>query len=348
LAGKFLEPGEYTATTVMALTGILTFDAKDDPDAVWTIYIEGALSAAAASQIVMIGGGDPANINWVVTGAISLAAGVNAIGNMEATGAISVGAGAITGDLEATGAITVGASARVGALKSSGAISIGSLGVYVSADPTPTLGAGAHAVWEITSSPTPQPTEVPTLAPTNAPVEAPTSAPTASPVDSPTKSPVAVVSRLTTATMGGLALEPGTYIGTAAMSLAGTMTLDAGGNPDAVFTFNIGGAFSVAAAAEMVMAGDAKPENVHWVVTGAVTLGAGSKSMGSMKSSGAIGVGAGCTTGDLEATGAISVGASAIVGHLKATGAISLGAKAGYKSATTPAALAVGAGAYVY
>jgi hypothetical protein len=130
LAGKFLEPGEYTATTVMALTGILTFDAKDDPDAVWTIYIEGALSAAAASQIVMIGGGDPANINWVVTGAISLAAGVNAIGNMEATGAISVGASAIVGHLKATGAISLGAKAGYKSATTPAALAVGA-GAYV-------------------------------------------------------------------------------------------------------------------------------------------------------------------------------------------------------------------------
>jgi hypothetical protein len=164
----------------------------------------------------------------------------------------------------------------------------------------------------------------------------------------PTKSPVATVSLLTTAALGGLALEPGTYLGTTAMGLIGTMTLDAGGNSDAVFTFNIGGAFSAAATGNMVMTGGGNPDNVYFVVTGAISLAAGSVSVGHMKSSGAITVGAGATAGDLEATGAIGVGASAIVGHLKATGAIGIGATAGYKSATTPAATTVGAGAYIY
>jgi hypothetical protein len=145
-----------------------------------------------------------------------------------------------------------------------------------------------------------------------------------------------------------MTLEPGTYLGDAAMAITGTMTLDAGGDPDAVFTFNIGGALTAAAAAQMKMVGGGNPDNVYWVVTGAISLAAGVNSIGSMKSSGAISVGAGATTGDLEATGAIGVGAGAIVGNLKATGAISIGALAGYKSETTPAATTVDASAYIY
>jgi hypothetical protein len=142
-----LEPGIYSAAA-MGLTGTLTFDAKSDPDAEWTFYLGGALTAAAAAQMVMVGGGNPANVHWVVTGAIALAAGTNSIGSMQSSGAISVGAGSTCGDLEAVGAIGVGASCTVGALKAGGAIAIGALTGYVSAT-TPAalaLGVGSYTV----------------------------------------------------------------------------------------------------------------------------------------------------------------------------------------------------------
>jgi hypothetical protein len=68
LAGMTLIPGVYDAVGALVLAGVLTFDAQDDPNAVWIIRAQGALSTAAASDMVMIGG-CPANIFFVLGGA---------------------------------------------------------------------------------------------------------------------------------------------------------------------------------------------------------------------------------------------------------------------------------------
>jgi hypothetical protein len=128
--------------------------------------------------------------------------------------------------------------------------------------------------------------------------------------------------------LGGLTLLPGTYKTAAAIDLTGTLILDDNGESDPQWIFIIGGAFTTAANSQMV--GDGTDANVQWVVTGAISLGANSNAIGSMKTDGAINVGAGATCGDLDAGGAIAIGANAV-----------------YASATTPGALTIGAGASI-
>jgi hypothetical protein len=142
----------------------------------------------------------------------------------------------------------------------------------------------------------------------------------------------------------GMTFSPGTYKTATAAGLTGTLTLDAKGDPKPEWFFNIGGALTTTAASEMV--GDGTDANVHWVVTGAISLGASSGAIGSMKASGAITVGAHATCGDLDAGGAITMGAHATCGDLDAGGAITVGAGGVYKSATTNAAVTLGAGAH--
>jgi len=51
----------------------------------------------------------------------------------------------------------------------------------------------------------------------------------------------------------GLTLSPGLYSNAGAVANTGTVTLDGGGNPNAVFVFQIGGAFSMAASARVTL-----------------------------------------------------------------------------------------------
>jgi hypothetical protein len=73
------------------------------------------------------------------------------------------------------------------------------------------------------------------------------------------------------------------------------MTLDAGGDSSAVFVFQVGAAFSSAAATKIVLTNGALANNVYWQVVGAVAIGAGAKVVGTFLGAGAISFGEGAS-----------------------------------------------------
>ncbi|TYB69045.1 DUF3494 domain-containing protein, partial [Bizionia saleffrena] len=86
------------------------------------------------------------------------------------------------------------------------------------------------------------------------------------------------VSGHTPAFGSGETVNSGVYDIGAAGSLAGTITLDAQNNPDALFIFRFGGAFTVAAQSKVILTNGARRCNVFWiggarVATGAVSIG---------------------------------------------------------------------------
>jgi hypothetical protein len=95
LNGKTLVPGIYNVATAILLSGVLTLDANGDVDAVWTFNIGGTLNTAASSEMKMINGGRPANVHWIVAGAITLGAHSTVIGDMRASGAFNLGTGIV-------------------------------------------------------------------------------------------------------------------------------------------------------------------------------------------------------------------------------------------------------------
>jgi hypothetical protein len=72
--------------------------------------------------------------------------------------------------------------------------------------------------------------------------------------------------------LGGRTLLPGTYVGDT-FGLTGTLTLDALGDPDAVFVLQTPSTLITAADSAVVLAGDADPCNVYWQSAESVTLG---------------------------------------------------------------------------
>ena len=93
---------------------------------------------------------------------------------------------------------------------------------------------------------------------------------------------------------GGTSYSPGIYNTTAAMGFTAgqTLTLDAGGDEDAVFIFQIGGALTVGASTTVNLAGGADPCNVFWTVNGSTTIGATANFAGTMMADVGITVGA--------------------------------------------------------
>lgn len=108
----------------------------------------------------------------------------------------------------------------------------------------------------------------------------------------------------------GETLFSGVYSQAAAASLDGTLTLDGQGDPNAQFIFKIGGAFSTAAGATVVLINCASSSNIFWLSGGAISMAASTTISGNLISNpGAVGIGSGGNINGrmLSTTGAISV-----------------------------------------
>jgi hypothetical protein len=74
--------------------------------------------------------------------------------------------------------------------------------------------------------------------------------------------------------IGGQTLAPGTYTSSSTLAISsGDLTLDAGGNANALFMFQIASALTVTSGRQVILAGGAQAKNVYWQVGSAVTLG---------------------------------------------------------------------------
>jgi len=73
--------------------------------------------------------------------------------------------------------------------------------------------------------------------------------------------------------LGGLTLLTGVYCYDAAAQLTGTVTLDAQGDPDAVFIFQVGSALTTASNSTVDMVNGAQACNVFWQIGSSATLG---------------------------------------------------------------------------
>ncbi|MFT6443042.1 MAG: hypothetical protein ACJASQ_002051 [Crocinitomicaceae bacterium] len=113
----------------------------------------------------------------------------------------------------------------------------------------------------------------------------------------------------------GETITPGVYSIAGAGSLAGTITLDGGGDPDAVFILKFGGAFTTAVGSTVVLSNGTRACNIFWIAEGAISVGASSVLKGALFSHpGALTLGANCNIeGRMFASeGAITIGAGSV------------------------------------
>ena len=80
---------------------------------------------------------------------------------------------------------------------------------------------------------------------------------------------------LTGQDLGGQTLAPGVYCFNSSAPVTGTLTLDAQGNSNAVFVFQIGSTLTTATDAALNLTGGAQSTNVYWQVGSSATLGTG-------------------------------------------------------------------------
>jgi hypothetical protein len=123
-------------------------------------------------------------------------------------------------------------------------------------------------------------------------------------------------------TVAGETIYLGIYSTGAATSIIGTLTLDAQGDPDAMFVFKIGGALSSVAGSKIILDNGASSENIFWIAVGAIGLGANASVSGTFIGyPGAVSLGAG---GVLDGRLYSTVGAIAVSGTVAAIPAYNL------------------------
>jgi hypothetical protein len=127
----------------------------------------------------------------------------------------------------------------------------------------------------------------------------------------------------------GETLNPGIYDVAGAASIAGSLTMDAGGDPDALFIIRFPGAFTTGASSCVItLANNASANNIFWVSSaGAMATGAGTVMKGTMISNNAavsIGANTNLEGRMFSTTGAITTGASSTLTAPSGVSAVNL------------------------
>ena len=126
-----------------------------------------------------------------------------------------------------------------------------------------------------------------------------------------TVSPVTVAGNL-----GGLTLPPGLYKSTSSLSISsGDLTLDAMGDANAVFVFQMASTLTTTSGRAVILAGGAKSSNIFWQVGSSATLGTTSSFKGTIMADQSITLSTGASLNGraLARIGAVSMAGNAVV-----------------------------------
>lgn len=85
-----------------------------------------------------------------------------------------------------------------------------------------------------------------------------------------------------TSDLGGRSLTPGVYNSASSVGLTGTVTLNGGGDANAVFIFQAGSTLTTASGSQVVLTNGTQACNVFWQVGSSATLGTGSSFLGTV------------------------------------------------------------------
>jgi uncharacterized protein with beta-barrel porin domain len=136
-------------------------------------------------------------------------------------------------------------------------------------------------------------------------------------------------------------LLPGVYSYSSSAQLTGQLTLDAQGDPNAVFVIQIGSTLTSASAASVVLANGAQGKNVYWIVGSSAVLGTGTSFAGQIMAADSITLTTGVTINcgaALAQTGAVTLDTNVIT---------TICAFQGFASALGPTAVAVALDTFV-
>ncbi len=115
--------------------------------------------------------------------------------------------------------------------------------------------------------------------------------------------------------LSGLTLTPGLYKNSSSVMLsAGAVTLDAQGDGNAVFIFQMGSSFTTNSGTTVILIGNANPANIYWSVGSSATLGTNSSFQGNILADQSISLstGAALTGRALTRIGAVTLDDNAV------------------------------------
>ncbi|MGV3459943.1 MAG: ice-binding family protein [Flavobacterium sp.] len=297
--GETLTPGVYAIDESASINGTLTLNGNGNENSVFIFKIDGAFSSSALSQVILTNSAKACNVFWKTEGLADLATGTIMKGTIVADqSAIILNTGVMLEGraLSTTGAVTVhGATIRTPLgcgsptltgpaapplasaacytiFSASGAVSNTGIS-FVTGDVGTNVGLTTgfnedNVTGTIHSEPD-------------------TSTAQAAIDLNTARSYISVLNHdielLYPAQFGNdLVLTPHTYLLNAATVLTNKLTLNAQGNPDAVFVIKIVGALSTSTFAEVILSNEAQQKNVFWLVNGAVEISNSSKIKGTI------------------------------------------------------------------
>ncbi len=284
-AGQTLNAGIYNIAAPATLSGVLTLNGQGNPNAVFIIKIGGAFSSGAAAQVVLSNGAVACNVFWKIEGLVDLATNTKIKGNIIANNAaiiLNTGTEIEGRALSTTGAVTIhGGTVRL-PLGCGSAVLTGPVAPTLSSVGCYTLFSGNGqvnntGVTNITG-------DVGTNIGTTTGFLASNVTGTIHLIPDTSTAQCAQdlgvvyqylntlptdINLLFPAQVGqNLVLTPHTYLLDGATVLTNKITLNAQGNPNAVFVFKISGALSTSTYAEVELVNGAQAKNVFWKVDG--------------------------------------------------------------------------------
>ena len=94
VGNRVLQPGVYTDSCAMSMSGMLTLDGGGDPAAVFIFQAGSSLTVAGSSSVVFIGAAQPCNVFWQVTSSATIGTNADFAGTVMALADIDVNTGA--------------------------------------------------------------------------------------------------------------------------------------------------------------------------------------------------------------------------------------------------------------
>ena len=324
LNGVTLAPGIHSSVGSVSVSSAVTLDGLDNPDSIFIFQVNGDVSSGPSSRMRLINGADPNRIFWQVTGGARLGANSQFAGTLIATQNIVLGQGSrvVGRALTTSGAVSANTasadtltSVELGTVASFSALA--ATAIYNSGPTVVNFSVGVSPGNTISGFP-PGHTTGGTLEAGSVNAAAAQSDALRAFTDASRRTPT----RSVAGDLGGEVFLPGAYFAPAAVTNSTTIELDAQGDPNAVFIFQLAAAFTTAAASHITLVNGAQFSRIFWQVEGAVTLGAGSLFAGTVISDAAV------TAGDqmvlngrlVSLTGPVTIGGTGVVSPLPVPG----------------------------
>ena len=302
---QVLTPAQYRFGGAVSVNDVLVLDGQNDTNSVFVFQVNGALTSGAGARIKLINGATPNHVFWQVNGGAAFAALTRFSGVIIADGAIAFGSRArLEGKaLSVTGAVTtyhntvapslyqpffvLSAASTFALFTGAGAVSntgeltgitgdVGTNNGAMTGFPTNGVNGAVQLQNQVSFT-----ASRGVLAAYDYLID----------LDGPAAPAIS-------AAMGGLVanpqvLPPARYRFGGAVSVNNVLVLDGQNNPNAVFVFQVNGALTSGASAQVQLINGATPNHILWQVNGAAAFAALTQFAGIIVADGAISFGDG-------------------------------------------------------